>query len=82
MFCFELEEPPCSTFAFFFFEEEESEDGAGRFSTAGVERARFLNSSRSLSKLGSIILLRGVGGKRQETDARVSKITESGGICL
>lgn len=64
MFCFELEEPLCSTLAFFFFEEEESEDGSGRFSTTGVERARFLNSSRSLNKVGSIILSGGAGGKR------------------
>lgn len=64
MFCFELEEPPCSTLAFFFLEAEESEESAGRFSTAGVERARFLNSSRSLSKLGSMILPRGKGEKK------------------
>lgn len=81
MFCFELDEPPCSTFAFFFFEEEESEDGAGRFSTAGVERARFLNSSRSLNKLGSIILSREAGGKRQETGIRASKTFKSGEVC-
>lgn len=64
VFCLELEEPPCSTLAFFFLEAEESEERVGRFSTAGVERARFLNSSRSLSKLGSMILPRGKGEKK------------------
>lgn len=58
MFCLEPEEPPCSTFAFFFLAAEESAEGAGRFSTAGVDRARFLNSSRSRSRLGSMALPR------------------------
>lgn len=57
-FCLEPEDPPCSTFAFFFLDEEEEGDseGTARFSTTGVERARFLNSSRSLNRLGSIML--------------------------
>lgn len=58
MFCLEPEEPPCSTLAFFFLAEAESAEGAGRFSTAGVDRARFLNSSRSRSRLASMALPR------------------------
>lgn len=68
--CFELEEPPCSTLAFFFLEAEESEESAGRFSTAGVERARFLNSSRSRSKLGSMILPQGKGERKVSASPR------------
>lgn len=83
MFCFELEEPPCSTLAFFFLEAEESEESAGRFSTAGVERARFLNSSRSLSKLGSMILPRGKDKKKVCASLRYLRVEISvyHGLC-
>lgn len=47
------EELSLSTLGFFFLWDPDS-DAAGRFSTAGVERALFWNSSRSLSRAGSI----------------------------
>lgn len=76
VFCFELDDPPCSPFDFFFLEDVESEEGAVRFSTAGVESARFLNSSRSLSRLGSIILSqeKGIWKIKIKTISMVSKL--------
>lgn len=52
--CLDPEELSLSTLGFFFLCDPESED-AGLFSTAGVDKALFLNSSLSLSRAGSIL---------------------------
>lgn len=53
--CLDPEELSLSGLGFFFLCDPESE-GACLFSTAGVDRALFLKSSRSLSRAGSILL--------------------------
>lgn len=54
LLCLDPEELSFSTLGFFFLDDPES-DEACLFSTAGVERALFLNSSLSLSRAGSIL---------------------------
>lgn len=75
---FDPEELSLSTLGFFFLCDPESEE-AGLFSTAGVDRALFLNSSLSLSRAGSILPGRTHNAqKRRHKSFRLNEIMATG----